>query len=402
MQFTTQPPTASEQGGKSLIMSYPDHNTRPATSARGRQSGRAAGLLFLAGSFAIGGSFSLLGCQSLDNAAKLNKHREPAQVDPANSGRPPALLTGDTSSASGQSTQSASAPGQEAVGRGQTLLKQGDSEAALQEFERAIAINPKLTVAYLRAGDIYREQGDYAAAERRYGSAAQVEPASFDAQYLHGLALQLLDRYSDAVRAYIRALIINPRDFNANLNLATTYLQLGEPQQALAYAQRAVELDPKSSAARSNLGAAYSALDRHAEAVTEYLQALELAPLSGPLLLNLANSLGRAGRYEEMVNTLDQLTRTEPTAVAYERLGAGHFYLRKYPESLAAYRKAVEIDPNHYPAWNGIGVNLMNHWIFSDQRDEPARQEALEAWRRSVQIERNQPKIMELLGRYQR
>jgi tetratricopeptide (TPR) repeat protein len=103
-----------------------------------------------------------------------------------------------------------------------------------------------------------------------------------------------------------------------------------------------------------------------------------------------------------MVNTLDQLTRTEPTAVAFERLGAGHFYLRKYPESLAAYRKAVEIDPNHFPAWNGIGVNLMNQWIFSDQRDEPARQEALEAWRRSVQIERNQPKIMELLGRYQR
>jgi tetratricopeptide (TPR) repeat protein len=384
-------------------MSNTAHNTHADSSAhsRGRNPRGIASLIVLAGSVALAGSVSLMGCQSLDNAAKLNKRREPAQVDPANSGRPPAILaSGETTSASGQSAQGI--PGQEAVGRGQQLLKQGNSEAALKEFERAIAINPKLTVAYLRAGDIYREQGDYTAAERRYGTAAQVEPASFDAQYLHGLALQLLNRYSDAVRAYIRALTINPRDFNANLNLATTYLQLGEPQQALAYAQRAVELDPKNSAARSNLGAAYSALDRHSEAVTEYLQALELAPLSGPLLLNLANSLGRAGRYEEMVNTLDQLTRTEPTAVAFERLGAGHFYLRKYPESLAAYRKAVEIDPNHFPAWNGIGVNLMNQWIFSDQRDEPARQEALEAWRRSVQIERNQPKIMELLGRYQR
>jgi tetratricopeptide (TPR) repeat protein len=338
------------------------------------------------------------GCQSLDRTANLNKAgsnsspsaaAKPAQVDPANSGRAPAVTT-------------APEPGRDALAQGQRLMKAGDSAAALVEFEKAIAINPRLTVAYLRAGDIYREQGDYAAAESRYGAAAQVEPQSFDAQYLHGLSLQLLSRFSDAVRAYLRALTINPNDFNANLNLATTYLQLGEPQQALSYARRAVELDPRNAPARSNLGATYSALDQHAEAVAEYLQAAELAPLSGPLLLNLANSLGRAGRYEEMVNTLDQLTRTEPTAVAYERLGAGYFYLRKYPESLSGYRKAVEIDPNHFPAWNGIGVNLMNQWIFSDQRDEPARQEALAAWRRSLQIERNQAKIVELLGRYQK
>jgi tetratricopeptide (TPR) repeat protein len=202
------------------------------------------------------------------------------------------------------------------------------------------------------------------------------------------------------VRAYLRALTVRPEDFNSNLNLATTYLQLGEPAEGLPYGQKAVRLNPKSPDARTNLGAIYSSLDRHAEAVVEYQQAAELTELTGPLLLNLANSLGRVGRYEEMVNTLEQLTRTEPTAIAHERLGAGLFKLRRYDESLSAYRKALEIDPNHYPALNGVGVCLMNQWFWSNQTDENARHEALSAWRRSLQIEGAQPAILEFLGRY--
>jgi tetratricopeptide (TPR) repeat protein len=357
----------------------------------------------------------LAGCQALDVYANLNRRparQKPAMVGREHTGRAPVLApAGDRrergtnrseteGGSASVSAKAAPAPGQINVERAETLRSQGLLEEALREFKKAIEINPRLTVAYLGAGDIYREKGDYASAEQRYAMAAQLEPQNFSAQYLHGLTLQLLGRTSESVRAYLRALAIRPADFNANMNLGIAYLQLGEPGEALGYLQRAVNLEPRNAAARTNLGAAYSALDRHEEAVIEYQQAAELAELSGPVLLNLANSLGRCKRYEEMVNTLGQLTRTEPTANAYERLGAGLFHLRRYDESLAAYRKALEIDPNHYPALNGVGVCLMNQWHFSDQRDEQARREALAAWRKSLQIERNQPKILELIGRY--
>lgn len=333
------------------------------------------------------------GCSSLDSLAY--KKRGQAKVAPEYNGKEAAVTPGGVS----KEPDSADA-GQEAVTKAQALVAKGDNELALAQFEKAIEVNPTLTVAYLGAGDIYREKGDFPAAEKNYRQAATLEPTNFSAQYLHGLSLQLLDRLSDAVRAYLRALTIRPDDFNSNLNLGTTYLQLNEPGQALPYAQRAAKISPKSAEARTNLGAAYSLLNRHAEAIVEYQQAAELTELSAPLLLNLATSLGRVGRYEEMVNTLEQLTKSEPTSNAYERLGSGLFRLRRYDESLGAYRKAVEIDPNNYPAHNGIGVCLINQWIFSNETDEPARQEALGAWRKSVQIERDQPIILELLGRY--
>lgn len=293
------------------------------------------------------------------------------------------------------------APARDPVAQARKLERDGNLDAARAEFERAIANNPTLTVAYLGAGDIYLKQGDIATAEQRYGRAAELEPGNFDAQYLHGLTLQVLNRLDEAVRAYLRALRARPDDFSANLNLATTYLQLGEPGQGLPYAQLAVRLDPKSAPGRTNLGAIYAALDRNTDAVTEYQQAAELAQLSAPLLINLADSLGRVGRYEEMVNTLRQLVAAEPSPAAFERLGSGLFRLRHYDQAEGAFREAMALDGNYYPALNGTAVCLLNRWVWSNNTDDAARHEAIALMRRSLVLEKRQARIVELLGRYQ-
>lgn len=289
----------------------------------------------------------------------------------------------------------------QAVSRAEALRRQGMLDKARDEFEKAIAINPNLTVAYLGAGDIYREQGDFKNAENRYSRAAELEPGNFDAQYLHGLTLQLLNRLGEAVRAYLRALTIRPDDFSANLNLATAYLQLGEPAQALPYAQRAVKIDTTSGPARTNLGSVYAALGRHSEAVNEYQQASELTDLTPPLLLNWADSLGQIGRYEEMVNTLNRLLELQPSAAGYERLGSAQFRLRKYAEAETAFRNSAQLDPAYFPALNGVAVCCLNRYVWSDKTDEAARTEAVDLLRRSIAINKRQPKIVELLSRYQ-
>lgn len=280
------------------------------------------------------------------------------------------------------------------------LKAEGKVEDALAQLERAVAVNPRLTVAYIAAGDIHREAGDYVSAEQKYAQAARVEPGSFDAQYLHGLALQVLNRIGESVRAYLRALSIRPDDFNANLNLATAYLQLGEPAQGLPYARRAQTLKPDDGAARSNLGAIYAALGRYDEAIIEFQQAAEVTQLSPPLLLNLADALGRVGRYAEMAATLKQVISLEPTPVAWERLGSAQFRQKQYTDALASFNKALEIDPNHYPALNGVGVSLLNQYLWTGGKDRSLKDEALRSLRRSLQIERRQPKILELVTRY--
>lgn len=284
----------------------------------------------------------------------------------------------------------------------ETALNAGDADAALQAFELAAAENPLLTRAFMGAGDIYREQGDYASAEKRYRRAVEIEPQNFDANYYHGLMLQLLNRVSEAVRAYRKALSIDPASPEANLNLATAYLQLGQPVEALPFARTAVRLKPDHGPTQANLGTILSTIGQDDEAVEHFKKALELMEPSPELILNLVESLRRTERYVEMVSSLDALIRMQPTPAAYERLGFGQFQLRKFDASEDAYRKALELDPEYFPAMNGLAVNLLNTYIRSARADRAAQDEALSLLRKSVQISPDQPKIIDLLSRYGR
>lgn len=288
----------------------------------------------------------------------------------------------------------------EYVAHAAQLSDQGLLEEAITQLEMAIEENPTLTTAHVDLGDIYRVQGNYLAAEESYRRATSLEPRNFEAQYGHGLVLQLLDRLGDAVRAYLRALSINPEDFNANLNLATAYLQMQESRQAMPYARKAVEVDPRNGPARVNLGAIYASIGEHESAIREYQAAAELMDFTPPLLLNLADSLGKTGRYQEMVNTLGQLLRTAPSAQAYERLGFAYFRLQRFDEALDAFARSVELDTRHFPALNGLGVCLLNRYLLSDRTDTKSRREGVAALRRSLQVNRNQPRIADLVSRY--
>lgn len=273
-----------------------------------------------------------------------------------------------------------------------------DAEIATKQVELD-RLRAEVSKRATKPAEIVNE--NYAEVERKSRKAAEIEPNNFQVQYEHGLALQLLGRTTDAVHAYLRALRLRPNDFNSNLNIATAYLQLGEPAQALSYGEHAVQIDSRSGPARITLGTIYATLDRHDDAIVEYRHASELIELSGPLLLNWAESLGKVGRHEEMRNALEQLTQFEPSARAYEKLGSAHFKLRQYADAQAAFTKALDLDPNHFPALNGLGICLLNQYEFSDKSDSLAKQQGVSALRKSLQIERNQPRIVELIARFQ-
>ncbi len=289
------------------------------------------------------------------------------------------------------------------IAAAEAAVRAGDRARALAAFGRAIETNPKLTAAHMGMADLYRMEGDFTSAEVGYRSAAQLEPRNFDAQYFHALMLHVLNRVSEAVQAYLRALAVRPDDFNANLNVGAAYYQLAEYSQALPFALKATRLESRNGAARFSLGAIYAGLNRHQEAIGEYEQALDTnADLPGKLLLNLSASYAALQRFAEMRNTLERLVKLEPSPAAFERLGFAHFRLENIPQAVAAYSESLKLDKDYYPALNGLGVCELNTYLWSDRTDNAARDRALTALRRSLQINRNQPRVEELLGRYSR
>jgi|GEM_PF-1186651 len=292
-------------------------------------------------------------------------------------------------------------PGMDEFTRAKILKEQGLTEEALNQFLAAIDENPLLTAAYVGAADIQREQGNLPEAEKNYAKAAELEPFNYNAQYWHAVVLHELQQFSKAIPAYLRALQLRPDSFESNSGLAAAYLQAGEPREALPFAQRAIQLNNEDYSARTTLGVIYAALNDHESAIVEFQQAAELGELSPKLLLNLAESYGKTKRYDEMVNILDEVIRREPSAAAYERMGSGLFRLSRFDEAQTAFKKATELDDRYFPAFNGVGVCLLQRWLATGLTDNLARDEGLRALRRSLQIKQDQPRVLELLGRHQ-
>lgn len=297
--------------------------------------------------------------------------------------------------------QATSQAADDAADQATAHVRLGDAESALAEFERAIELNPLMTRAYIGAGDQYMALNDAETAEVRYTEAVRLDPENPRIHFKRGQALQVLGRIGEAIRAYLTSLELDPTDGLANMNVSVAYMQAEEPLLARPFAERAVFVEPNNAAARINLGSIYAAMDEHRRAVDEYQQAAELVdPISPELLVNLAESLRALGEDAQVVNVLDQLLRTNESALAWERRGAALFRIGDFEGALTSFDRSLELDPEHYPALNGKGVHNLNEFIRSDNTDTTALQQALDFFRRSLQIEHRQPRVRELLSRF--
>jgi len=279
-------------------------------------------------------------------------------------------------------------------------LDEGLTDSALAKFGLALEENPDLIEAQMGMGNIWRQRGDYTKAKLAFEAATEINPNDFDARYYLGHMQHLLGEVENAIRTYLQALAIDPDSHVANRDLAAAYLQTGKPGNALTYARKATELNPDSQESWSNLAACYSLLGEYESAVDAYRQAAELGPLAEPVLLGLADAHIRLGNYTRAINTLDALLRESPSSTAYERLGFAQFKMREFEKALRNFRRALKLDEDDTAALNGVGVCLMTLYIEGDRTNPYQRDQALDAWRDSLKVRPDQPRIVDLLYRY--
>jgi len=256
-----------------------------------------------------------------------------------------------------------------------------DYESALRAFRELLQDNPTLAGAYTGIGSVYEKKGELELAEPR--------------------VLEALGRVRDAVLAFQRALMIRPRDLQANLAMSRLLLSTDQADSAVVFAERAVKVDPQSGDAHLQLARALARAGRGADAIKEYETSCELIEPSAQIVFELINSYAAEKRYREAANAAETLTRSTPSAAAYERLGWALFRLNEFEKSDAAYRKSIELDAAYWPALNGVGVNALNAWVkVGKPADDPLKYEARNMLQRSLKANPDQPKVAALLLKY--
>ena len=128
--------------------------------------------------------------------------------------------------------------------RGALYLKQERNDEAIQDLDRALAINPRLATAYSDRGIAHRRRGQYELAIADYSEAIRLWPEWHDWYVHRGLAFSALARHDEAIVDYGKALSLRPNLVSALVARGDAFLTKGENANARTDFRRAVALDP--------------------------------------------------------------------------------------------------------------------------------------------------------------
>jgi tetratricopeptide (TPR) repeat protein len=269
----------------------------------------------------------------------------------------------------------------------------GDKERAMAQLIEATRKNPNLIMPRVMLGDMYRSEGNYDDAVKQYEQVTKMDPYYSSNWYKLGVGYQFMERLKDAAGSYQKALKITPKDAKSNMNLGLVQLYLGNTEEALNYARKATDLEPKSAAAWSNLGVTLDAAGQYPKAEEAYRKSIDLDPDNPATLINLATNLLSQDKAPEAAEVMKRAAGISNTAPVRKRYGDALAKSGRYDDAIAQYQLALKLDPKYYAAMTEIGFTRIAEYRKGLELDDGKRIEALTNWKKSLEINQNQPKV---------
>ena len=165
---------------------------------------------------------------------------------------------------------------------GQVLAEAGDTQRAINSFQQAVELKPKLLDGWLSLGALHEAIGNNDnIAERFYNTAVAVERENYIPYLMRADYFSRQDRLDEALAAYDEAIAIDPTRFEAFYNSGLVYLDMDSVDQAGEQFDRSIALRPVHPQSHYYRGVASELQGNVDAARRSYQQALNLSPRYG-------------------------------------------------------------------------------------------------------------------------
>lgn len=136
---------------------------------------------------------------------------------------------------------------------GRAYVERKKYDLAIDCFIKAHSQAPEQLEPIFNLGNTMLLQGNLDAAEHYYRGAARLNPFSVPARLNLGNCLASKKEYNAAAEQYLEVLKIRPDSFDASYNLAVVFYQMGDRNKAFSYLQRTLRLAPNHGPSRDLL-----------------------------------------------------------------------------------------------------------------------------------------------------
>jgi tetratricopeptide (TPR) repeat protein len=227
------------------------------------------------------------------------------------------------------------------------LSAAGRHEDAERCFKTALRLAPQAPLAYHNYAVFLTNRGRHAQAEEMYARELEVSPADGRAHYLHGAVLQSMRRIPEAAAEYEAASKLSPNMPDSYLALAALLTEKRPVEEIKQYVEKYLELKGTNvGLAQHALSRAYRTKQAYQEALAAARTAVKAEPNSYPYMRNLGQLYAVMNRFDDADRVLRQAAQLarDPSPV-YIEIGVNLQKAGRFPQSIEAFRKALEISP---------------------------------------------------------
>ena len=250
--------------------------------------------------------------------------------------------------------------------RGRALLDRreltGNRSAALAEFERAIAADPRFATAHGGLAEaqwaMYQQTNDKTWADRAMAStraAIELEPDRPSVRYIAALTAFRIGDNTTAKTQLQRALELQPTYEDAIRLHGSVLVRLGDIDAGLAEFRKVMAIRPNAVALYSDMGVALFGASRFQEALDAFDKAIALSPASAITLSQAGVSAQALGDTKRALAYYEQANAIQPRADTFSNIGTIHYRLGEYAKAAAAYEGSLLIRPQSAPTHRNLG-----------------------------------------------
>jgi tetratricopeptide (TPR) repeat protein len=267
---------------------------------------------------------------------------------------------------------------------------QGQLDTAIQEYERALRLNPANHSAFISLGQAIREKSGIALAIARLESLLSLH------RVLPGPHRALAPLYAAdgemeaALRELDLSCSIQPRDASIKAAVGDLLRENGHIDEAWQAYDEALTINPALLAARIRLSALYAREARSDLQIGQLLWVARSTLAAASPHLVLANAYQSQGEWEAAQAEIDWAIKLDPNDPAgYTAMGEFHASRAEWEVALRAYQRALALEPGRAEAY----VQLAQAYGLSG--DPAAARKVLE---RAAEVKPHSAEVLVALG----
>ncbi len=222
------------------------------------------------------------------------------------------------------------------------LFDKGDINGSIQEFQRALKLEPANINVHNSLGVCYGLLGVYDKAKREFNAAIKLDPNEVMAWYNLGFTRMLAGNRKKALDLFLKANTINQDVFEIAFQTGRLLMDMEQPERGIKFLEHASRLEPKSGAVFRYLGECYTMIGKVPDAIVAYKKAIKNNPSDAASLSAMGCLFDEQGENGEIsVMFCQESVKLSPeNGLFRHRLGRLYYKQNRLDEALKEFKKA--------------------------------------------------------------